>query len=1002
MRHGRRTVSVDLVLVSRLLLGASRYRCSAETHAGLLNVMHRILIALVVAAVTPMLLFSGVDAEPGDVAGPELRQRVQKEGKARVIVQLRLPGASHVPEGRLSSAGAVSRQRADIASVQTRLMGRLTTTSHRLFHRHQTVPLLTLEVGPAALAELTAASLYVEKITEDGLSAPAAAQSVPLTQTSPGGTGGFDGTGWMVAILDTGVDTTHPFIGRKVVEAACYSSTVKNTSTTLCPNGQGQQIGPGSGVNCLIDTCWHGTHVAGIIAGNGGGVAFSGIAPGAEIMAIQVFSRFDNAADCHGAAPCVLAWDSDLIAALERVYALRGTHRFAAANLNLSGGGLSSASCDGEPIKKIIDNLRSVGIATVVAAGNDSATEAMSFPACVSTTVSVGSLNKNGDLSDFSNISALTSLLAPGEAITSSIPHSAYAAVNGTSMAAASVAGAWALLRQAAPGASVDQILAALQSTGLAVTDTRSGGSVTKPSAHVVQALSSLGTAPQIQANNPGALAGAPHMTKGEMVGGSTVSAAASATLTVAFNGQLRDRVGQGNVAVGADGVLDGTLTATLSAPGGRTVTGLRLDSSAPGTWDTTSESIFWALGTATTLDGPLLNAPGSLAVNFPVTDGGSFVIFASDLQGIEFLPGRTLTLTATFSDGSTTSAAATVAAAQGFTTALVTSGLNAPTAMAFAPDGRLFVAEQGGRLRVIKSGALLPTEFLSVTTTSSGERGLLGIAFDPNFASNHFVYVYYTATSPTVHNRVSRFIANGDVAVPGSESVILELNPLSDATNHNGGAIHFGLDGKLYIGVGENANGANAQTLSNLLGKMLRINPDGSIPSDNPFFTTASGDNRAIWALGLRNPFTFAIEPTTGRIFINDVGENSQEEINDGIAGSNYGWPATEGPTSNPSFRSPLFAYGHGAGPTTGCAIAGAAFYRSATALFPADFIGDYFFADLCSGWIRRFDPASGVVTDFASGFSSPVDLQVGADGGLYVLPRGGGAVHVIRFGAF
>jgi glucose/arabinose dehydrogenase len=403
----------------------------------------------------------------------------------------------------------------------------------------------------------------------------------------------------------------------------------------------------------------------------------------------------------------------------------------------------------------------------------------------------------------------------------------------------------------------------------------------------------------------------------------------------------------------------------------------------------------------ATTLDSPLLNAPGSMAVNFPVADGGTFVLFASDHPNDEFRPGRTLTVTATFSDGSTTSATTTVAAAPSFTTTLVTSGLNAPTAMAFAPDGRLFVAEQGGRLRVIKNGALLPTEFLSVTTTASGERGLLGIAFDPNFASNQFVYVYYTATSPTIHNRVSRFVANGDVAVPGSETVIFELNPLSGATNHNGGAIHFGLDGKLYIGVGENANGANAQTLSNLLGKMLRINPDGSIPSDNPFFATASGDNRAIWALGLRNPFTFAIEPTTGRLFINDVGENSQEEINDGIAGSNYGWPATEGPTSNPNFRSPLFAYGHGTGPTTGCAIAGAAFYRSATALFPPDFLGHYFFADLCSGWIRRFDPASGGVTDFASGFSAPVDLQVGADGGLYVLSRGVGAVHVIRFGA-
>src|SRR5688572_28709086 len=203
---------------------------------------------------------------------------------------------------------------------------------------------------------------------------------------------------------------------------------------------------------------------------------------------------------------------------------------------------------------------------------------------------------------------------------------------------------------------------------------------------------------------------------------------------------------------------------------------------------------------------------------------------------------------------------------------------------------------------------------------------------------------------------------------MPGSEAVIVELNSLSGATNHNGGAIHFGLDSKLYIGVGENANTANAQTLTNLLGKMLRINPDGSIPSDNPFFGSASGANRAIWALGLRNPFTFAIQPGTGRLFINDVGQNTWEEINDGIAGSNYGWPHTEGVTTNPSFRSPLVAYGHGAGPTTGCAIAGGAFYNPATVQFPSDFVGDYFFADLCSGWIRRFDPLSGMVSDFAS----------------------------------
>ena len=177
-----------------------------------------------------------------------------------------------------------------------------------------------------------------------------------------------------------------------------------------------------------------------------------------------------------------------------------------------------------------------------------------------------------------------------------------------------------------------------------------------------------------------------------------------------------------------------------------------------------------------------------------------------------------------------------------GFTESQVAGGLASPTAMQFAPDGRLFVCEQGGRLRVIKDGALLPTPFVTLTVNASGERGLLGVAFDPAFAANHFVYVYYTATTPTVHNRISRFTANGDVAQPGSEVVILDLDNLSGATNHNGGALAFGPDGKLYAAVGENANSANAQTLANLLGKMLRLNSDGTIPTDNPFFTTATG----------------------------------------------------------------------------------------------------------------------------------------------------------------
>jgi glucose/arabinose dehydrogenase len=327
---------------------------------------------------------------------------------------------------------------------------------------------------------------------------------------------------------------------------------------------------------------------------------------------------------------------------------------------------------------------------------------------------------------------------------------------------------------------------------------------------------------------------------------------------------------------------------------------------------------------------------------------------------------------------------------------------------MAFAPDGRLFVCQQDGSLRVIKNGALLTTPFVSLTVDSNGERGLLGVAFDPNFSTNQFVYVYYTVpaiVSPATpaHNRVSRFTANGDIAMANSEFPILDLDNLSSATNHNGGAIHFGPDGKLYIGVGENANGANSQSLSNRLGKMLRINSDGTIPSDNPtsfpnIAGSTTGLNQAIWAVGLRNPFTFSFQPGTGAMFINDVGQSTWEEINDGIVGSNYGWPTAEGfaVPPNPNFTDPLFEYGHGSSPTLGCAIVGSAFYNPSTLQFPASYVGKYFFADLCSGWIRVLDPSNDTASDFASGISSPVDLQVGPDGALYYLENAGQVMRI------
>ncbi len=347
-----------------------------------------------------------------------------------------------------------------------------------------------------------------------------------------------------------------------------------------------------------------------------------------------------------------------------------------------------------------------------------------------------------------------------------------------------------------------------------------------------------------------------------------------------------------------------------------------------------------------------------------------------------------------------------------GFTETQIT-GLSSPTAMAFAPDGRLFVCQQGGSLRVIKNGALLATPFLTVTVSSSGERGLLGLAFDPNFATNNFLYVYYTATTPAIHNRVSRFMANGDVVVAGSETVLLDLNNLSGATNHNGGAMHFGPDGKLYIAVGENANSANSQSFGNLLGKMLRINTDPAnlIPTDNPYFNDANvtGNNKVIWALGLRNPYTFAFQPGTGRILINDVGQNTYEEINEGVAHSNYGWPICEGlvcgGTAPTDYRAPIYVYAHTTGTPTGCAITGGTFYNPPTVQFPSTYVGQYFFADYCGNFIRYINPTTAppipASTGFATGISGPVDLQVASDGSLWYLAINTGSVGRIQYPA-
>jgi len=200
----------------------------------------------------------------------------------------------------------------------------------------------------------------------------------------------------------------------------------------------------------------------------------------------------------------------------------------------------------------------------------------------------------------------------------------------------------------------------------------------------------------------------------------------------------------------------------------------------------------------------------------------------------------------------------------------------------------------------------------------------------------------------------------------------------------HQGGAIHFGKDRKLYVALGEQTAGEPAQRMDTLQGKLLRLNPDGSIPEDNPFYRTARGKYRAIWALGLRNPFSFAVQPGTGRIFINDVGDARWEEVDEGFAGGNYGWPAAEGPSTDPRFRGPIHHY-----PVA--SVAGGAFCPAGSERgFPPRFRGKYFFMDFVKGWIKVLDPDRPErVETFATGLTRPVDLKFAPDGSLYVLER-------------
>ncbi len=328
---------------------------------------------------------------------------------------------------------------------------------------------------------------------------------------------------------------------------------------------------------------------------------------------------------------------------------------------------------------------------------------------------------------------------------------------------------------------------------------------------------------------------------------------------------------------------------------------------------------------------------------------------------------------------------------------ALVTN-LTAPLALNFLPDGRMLIAEKGGALKILLPGTTQPEATPVVTLTNlyiGGESGLLNVVADNNFSQNKYIYIFYSAQTP-FKDRVSRFTMSGNIADPNSELILWEDNRSDTGLHeHRGGGLAISSDNHLFVSVGDHFTPSLVNDMGTYYGKVLRLNLDGSIPTDNPFYDGAGPNLDAIWAIGLRNPYRMNYDAVSNRLYIGDVGALDWEEINIGIAGANYGWPVCEGNCANPAMTNPFYTYSHNGGQA---AVTAGIVYRGTQ--FPSEYIGSFFYGDYANGWIKRLTlDASGLLTgslDFlpptgqSNYIGAVVDLKEGPDGSLYYVDIG------------
>jgi len=417
----------------------------------------------------------------GSLILPGASGQAESVDSMRVIVVLRAPAAANHSDS-IALPGFVQAQD-DVAAAAAAAGAREVARLH-------TLPVLVLE-APRAVVERLEDHPHVAYVVEDMLVAPHLTGSVALIDADLAHQEST-GVGAAIAILDTGVDAVHPFFGGRVIAEACFSTNdASNGATSLCPGSATEVIGPGAAAPCTVAGCDHGTHVAGIAAGNGG------VAPGASIIAVQVFSKIADCSAFSLPSPCALGYISDQLRAFDWLASRSFNPPLAVVNLSVGVGTFGSVTaCESDPsgavLKSAIAVLRSKGVITVASSGNGGATNALSLPACLSNVVSVGATTKTTpeQVASFSNSASFLTLLAPGVAITSSVPGGGFAFKSGTSMAAPHVAGALAILRSARPGYPPNAYVSALVNTGIPITDTRNG--LIKPRINVSAALDTL------------------------------------------------------------------------------------------------------------------------------------------------------------------------------------------------------------------------------------------------------------------------------------------------------------------------------------------------------------------------------------------------------------------------------------------------------------------------------------------------------------------------------